>query len=87
MMLQEDFIASTASFNRDNLGANDGWQRYSIRQLISNDRRLGLFVIFLNGRLKMASFAYAQPFETSAVTINARLFLDTMTTGFEGAGL
>ena len=55
MMLQEDFIASTASFNRDNLGANDGWQRYSIRQLISNDRRLGLFVIFLNGRLKMAS--------------------------------
>jgi hypothetical protein len=59
LMPQEEFVAATALLNRDNLGANDGWQRYSVRQLISDDRRLGLFVVFLNGRLKMASFAYA----------------------------
>lgn len=66
MMLQAEFIAATVSLNRDNLGANDGWQRYSIRELISDDQRLGLFLIFLNDRLKMASFAYAQKDETWA---------------------
>ncbi len=64
MMAEADFIAATASFNRDNLGANDGWQRYTVKQHISSDRKLGLFVIFLNGRLKTASFAYAQKDET-----------------------
>ena len=64
LMPEAEFIAATSSLNRDNLGANKGWQRYSIRELISNDRRLGLFIIFLNGRLKMASFAYAQKDET-----------------------
>jgi hypothetical protein len=66
LMPQPEFIAATASLNRDNLGANDGWQRYSIRELISEDRRLGLFLIFLNGRLKMLSFAYAPKDETWA---------------------
>jgi hypothetical protein len=66
MMPQAEFIAATASLNRDNLGSNDGWQRYSIRALICNDRRLGLFVIFLNGRLKMASFAYGHKDESWA---------------------
>ena len=66
MMAQEDFIAATASFNRDNLGGNDGWQRYSVKHSISGDRKLGLFVIFLNGRLKTASFAYAQKDESWA---------------------
>jgi hypothetical protein len=64
LMPQAEFVAATALLNRDNLGANDGWQRYSVRQLISGDRRLGLFVVFLNGRLKMASFAYALKDET-----------------------
>src|SRR5258708_38337239 len=64
MMAEADFIAATASFNRDNLGANDGWQRYTVKQHISSDRKLGLFVIFLDGRLKAASFAYAQKDET-----------------------
>src|SRR5258708_32009682 len=64
MMAEADFIAATASFNRDNLGANDGWQRYTVKQHISSDRKLGLFVIFLNGRLKTASFAYAQKDES-----------------------
>jgi hypothetical protein len=63
-MPEADFIAATASLNRDSLGANDGWQRYQIRQLICEDRKLGLFVIFANGRLKMASFAYAPKDET-----------------------
>jgi hypothetical protein len=64
LMTQAQFVAATALLNRDNLGANDGWQWYSGRQLISDDRRLGLFVVFLNGRLKMASFAYAPKDET-----------------------
>ena len=64
MMAEADFIAATSSFNRDNLGANDGWQRYSVKHPISGDRKLGMFVVFLNGRLKMASFAYAQKDES-----------------------
>src|SRR5215471_15364603 len=66
MMPQAEFIAATAKLNRDNLGANQGWQRYSIRQLISHDRRLGLFLIFLNGSLNKLSFAYAQKDESWA---------------------
>jgi hypothetical protein len=65
-MPQAEFVAATLSLNRDDLGANDEWQRYQIRELISNDRRLGLFLVFLNGRLKTASFAYAQRDETWA---------------------
>jgi hypothetical protein len=57
-MPEAEFIAATARLNRDNLGANDGWQRYSLRTLISDDRKLGLFVIFLNGQLSKASFGY-----------------------------
>ncbi len=57
-MSEEEFISRTAMLNRDNLGANDGWQHYSIRQLIPNDRRLGLFLIFLDGKLNKLSFAY-----------------------------
>jgi len=63
-MPQADVVAATASLNRDDLGANDGWQRYQIRQLISRNLKMGLFVIFLNGRLKAASFAYAPQDET-----------------------
>jgi hypothetical protein len=63
-MPQAEFISATARLNRDNLGANDGWQRYSIREPISNDRKLGLFVIFLNGQLERASFAYGPKDET-----------------------
>jgi len=64
MMPEAEFIATTAKLNLDNLGATHGWQRYSIRQLISNDRRLGLFLIILNGRLNKLSFAYAQKDES-----------------------
>jgi len=39
-MPQADFVAATASLNRDDLGTNDGWQRYQVRQLISEDRKL-----------------------------------------------
>jgi len=59
LMPEADFIAATSSVNRDNLGATGDWQRYNIRQLISSDRRLGIFLVFLKGRLKMLSFAYA----------------------------
>src|SRR5215469_12187329 len=58
-MTQAEFIAASASLNRDNLGDNDGWQRYSIRAPISADRKLGMFLVFLNQRLKTLSFAYA----------------------------
>lgn len=64
LMPEEEFIARTAKLNRDNLGSNNGWQRYSIRQLISNQRRLGLFLIFLNGRLNKLSFAYCHKDES-----------------------
>lgn len=66
LMPEAEFLAATASLNRDNLGANDGWQRYSIRALISNDRKLGMFFVFQHGRLKMLSFAWAQKDETWA---------------------
>jgi len=59
LMPQEEFIAARARVNRDNLGFNAGWQRYSVRELISGDRRLGMFVIFLDDRLVKAGFAYA----------------------------
>src|SRR5262249_61354067 len=52
LMPQSEFIAATSKLNRDNLGANGAWQRYSIRELISEDRRLGMFLIFLNERLQ-----------------------------------
>lgn len=64
LMPQAEFVTATASLNRDNLGFNDGWQRYSLRELISNDRKLGMFLVFLHGRLKMLSFAYAQKDES-----------------------
>ncbi|HJX85152.1 MAG TPA: hypothetical protein VJ723_12485 [Candidatus Angelobacter sp.] len=63
-MPQAEFIAATATLNRDDLGADDGWQRYQVRQFISEDRKLGMFVIFLSGRLQAASFAYAPKDET-----------------------
>jgi hypothetical protein len=63
-MPQSDFIAATSRLNRDGLGANDGWQRYSIRELIPDDRKLGLFFIFLDDRLNRASFAYCPKDET-----------------------
>jgi hypothetical protein len=65
-MAEEEFIAATAKLNRDNLGLTGGWQRYSIRQLISQDRRLGIFLIFLNGTLNKLSFAYAHKDESWA---------------------
>ncbi|HLJ27432.1 MAG TPA: hypothetical protein VKY85_12035 [Candidatus Angelobacter sp.] len=59
MMPEADFVTATASLNRDNLGANDGWQRYQVSGLIPNDRKIGIFLVFLNGRLKMFGFAYS----------------------------
>ena len=61
---QAEFITATSRMNRDNLGANDGWQRYSLRALVPDDRILGLFFIFLNDRLNKASFAYGPKNET-----------------------
>jgi hypothetical protein len=66
LMPQAEFLAASASLNRDNLGANNGWQRYSIRELIPNDRRLGIFLVFFQDRLKMFSFAYCPKDETWA---------------------
>src|SRR5262249_24948010 len=66
LMPEPEFIAATSKLNRDNLGANGGWQRYSIRELISEDRKLGLFFVFFHDRLKMLSFAYAQKDESWA---------------------
>jgi hypothetical protein len=63
-MPQSEFIAATSRLNRDSLGANDGWQRYSIRALAAGDRKLGLFFIFLNDRLNKASVAYCPKDET-----------------------
>ena len=64
LMPQAEFIAATSSLNRDNLGYNSGWQRYSIRQPISNDRKLGMFLIFQDERLRKFSFAYAHKDES-----------------------
>ena len=66
LMPQSEFIAATSKLNRDNLGANGGWQRYSIRELISEDRRLGMFLVFLNEQLQKLSFAYAHKDESWA---------------------
>ena len=63
-MEQAAFIAATARMNRDNLGVNDGWQRYSVRAPISGDRKLGLFFIFLHGRLNKLSIAWSGKDET-----------------------
>ena len=63
-MTQAEFISASASLNRDNLGGNEGWQRYSIRAPISGDRKLGMFLVFLNDRLKTLSFAYAHKNES-----------------------
>src|SRR5215471_484551 len=63
-MPQQEFIDATAKLNRDNLGFNGGWQRYSIRQEISDDRKLGIFFVFFNERLNKASFAWAQKDQT-----------------------
>ena len=64
LMPHSEFIAATASLNRDNLGYNRGWQRYSIRQPISNDRKLGMFLIFQDEQLRKFSFAYAHKDES-----------------------
>jgi hypothetical protein len=64
LMPETEFIAATARMSRDNLGFNAGWQRYSVRELISGERRLGLFVIFFESRLVKASFAYCPKDET-----------------------
>ena len=66
LMSEREFIATTSKLNRDNLGGNDGWQRYNIRELISEDRRLGIFFVFLKARLNMLSFAYAPKNESWA---------------------
>ncbi|HEV3041540.1 MAG TPA: hypothetical protein VHA33_27500 [Candidatus Angelobacter sp.] len=66
MMPEAEFIAATSKLNRDNLGLTGGWQRYSIRQLISQNRQLGIFLIFLNGTLNKLSFAYAHKDESWA---------------------
>jgi len=76
-MGQDEFVAATSSLNRDDVGANDGWQRYSIRALIPGDRKLGIFIIFQNSRLARVSFAWAPKDETwadwSEATEKARL--------------
>lgn len=76
-MPEAEFISATASLNRDNLGFNAGWQRYTIRKVISGDRALGLFVIFFRERLVKLSFAWAPKDETwndwSEATEKARL--------------
>lgn len=71
LMPQAEFIAATSSLNRDNLGSNAGWQRYSIRELIPNDRRLGIFFVFLDGRLNMLTFSYAHKDESWATWTEA----------------
>jgi hypothetical protein len=63
-MLEDEFITATSRLNRDNLGANGEWQRYSIRELISEDRKLGIFAIFWNGRLCKASLAWSHKDES-----------------------
>jgi hypothetical protein len=76
-MPEAEFVSATASLNRDNLGFNAGWQRYTIRKVISGDRALGLFVIFSHERLVKLSFAWAPKDETwddwSEATEKARL--------------
>jgi hypothetical protein len=64
LMAEAEFIAATASINRDNLGFHAGGQRYSIRELITGEQKLGIFVIFRDDRLVKASFAYCPKDET-----------------------
>jgi hypothetical protein len=63
-MPESEFIAATSKLNRDNLGFNVGWQRYNIRQEISDDRILGMFLIFLHEKLWRISFVYAHKDES-----------------------
>lgn len=59
-MPEPEFVQATSQMNRDNLGSNDGWQRYSLRSPIAGDRKIGIFVIFSAGQLKRLSFAWAR---------------------------
>jgi hypothetical protein len=61
---EEDFVAATARRNRDNLGFNGGWQRYVVRELISDDRKLGMFFIFFEGHLNKLSVSWCQKDES-----------------------
>jgi hypothetical protein len=76
-MPETEFISASAALNRDNLGFNGGWRRYSIRAVSSGDRKLGLFLIFFHDRLAKLSFAWAPKDETwddwSEATEKARL--------------
>ena len=56
---EPEFVEATSQMNRDNLGANDRWQRYSLRSSISEDRKIGMFLIFFAGRLKRLSVAWS----------------------------
>jgi|SRR5579884_2046835 len=58
-MSQPEFLDATSSFNRDDLGSNDAWQRYSLRAPLGDNRKIGFFFVFLNGKLNMISFAYS----------------------------
>ena len=63
-MPESEFISATSKLNRDNLGFNDGRQRYNIRQEISDDRILGMFLIFQHERLWRFSLTYASKDES-----------------------
>lgn len=63
-MPQQEFLTATSSLNRDNLGANGGWQRYSIHAQLLNDRKIGLFFVFFNDELNVVSFAYCHKDDT-----------------------
>jgi len=63
-MTEDDFLAATKRLNRDNLGFNDGWQRYSIREPIPEDQKLGMFLVFFNERLNKLGFSWCGKDET-----------------------
>ena len=57
-MSEEEFIAASASLKPENRGSNNGWQRYAIRHSIPQDQVIGIFFIFLHGKLNMLTFTY-----------------------------
>jgi hypothetical protein len=58
-MSADKFIAASSRMNRDNLGTNDGWQRYQLRPALPQNQKLGMFLVFRHGQLCKFSFLWS----------------------------
>src|SRR5262249_29827613 len=58
-MSADEFISASSRINRDNLGANDGWQRYQLRSGLPLNQKLGIFLVFRRGQLCKFTFLWS----------------------------